>query len=254
MHYYHFNLNDDAPHLTDLQREQLIELYPENSFYYSSKILGCRGAVEGAAYAPLMKKETHLKAFEKIDIGAISEMGVFVDIGSNRDPENTDKASTVASLIGYSKGCQRIIVLEAWPIPATSHDAIISAVEKELEPWWCKWMFKLKKIVIDSAEAILINTWKSRNKFNTVQVKGAVKAYKDVITLRTRCELKQQLLLQGRLLWSTHAINSYNAHTRLLLDDDGAELDMGVQDNDYGDSLAYGLTEKWNDITRNIKR
>lgn len=254
MHYYHFNLNDDAPHLTDLQREQLIELYPENSFYYSSKILGCRGAVEGAAYAPLMKKETHLIPFEKIDIGAISELGVFIDIGSNRDPENTDKASTVASLVGYSKGCQRVIVLEAWAIPATSHDAIIAAVEKELEPWWCKWMFKLKKLAIDSAEAILINTWKSRNKFNTVQVKGAVKAYKDVITLCTRCELKQQLLIQGRLLWSTHAINSYNAHTRLLLDDDGAELDMGVQDNDYGDSLAYGLTEKWNDITRNIKR
>lgn len=111
-----------------------------------------------------------------------------------------------------------------------------------------------EKIVIDSAEAILINTWKSRNKFNTVQVKGAVKAYKDVINLKTRCELKQQLLIQGRLLWSTHAINSYNAHTRLLLDEDGAELDMGIKDNDHGDSVAYGLTEKWNDITRNIKR
>ena len=73
-----------------------------------------------------------------------------------------------------------------------------------------------------------------------MQVKGAVKAYKDVITLRTRCELKQQLLMQGRLLWSTHAINSYNAHTRILLDDEGAELDMGIQDNDFGDSLAYG--------------
>ena len=157
-------------------------------------------------------------------------------------------------MIGYSNNCQRVIVLESWVIPATSHDAIIAAVEKEIEPWWCKWMFKLKKIVIDSAEAILINTWKARNKFNTMQVKGAVKAYKDVITLRARCELKQQLLMQGRLLWSTHAINSYNAHTRILLDDEGAELDMGIQDNDFGDSLAYGLTEKWNDITRNIRR
>ena len=115
-------------------------------------------------------------------------------------------------------------------------------------------MFKLKKIVIDSAEAILINTWKAKNKFNTMQVKGSVKSFKDVITLRTRCELKQQLLIQKRLLWSTHAINSYNAHTQLLLSDDGAELDMGIQINDFGDSLAYGLTEKWNDITRNIRR
>ena len=115
-------------------------------------------------------------------------------------------------------------------------------------------MFKLKKIVIDSAEAILINTWRARNKFNTVQVKGSVKGYKDVITLRTRCELKQQLLIQNRLLWSTRAEASYNAHMRLLLSEEGEELDLGIQDNDFGDSLSYGLTEKWNDITRNIQR
>lgn len=254
MHYYHFNLNDDAPHLTQDQREHLIELYPENSFYYTSKILGCRGAVEGAAYAPLMDKSTHLIPFESIEIGNLQEMGVLIDIGSNRDPDNADKASTIASLIGYSKDCQRIVVLESWVITATSHDAIIAAVEKQIEPWWCKWMFKLKKIVIDSAEAILINTWKAKNKFNTVQIKGSIKAFRDVITLRTRCELKQQLLIQKRLLWSTHAINSYNAHTQLLLSDDGAELNLGVQANDFGDSLAYGLTEKWNDITKNIRR
>lgn len=254
MHYYHFNLNDDAPHLTETQRERLSELYPENSFYYTSKILGCRGAVEGAAYAPLMDKSVHIIPFEKIEIGNLQEIGLFVDVGSNISPDDMDKASTVATLIGYSKGCQRVIALESWVIPATSHDAIISAAEREIEPWWCKWMFKFKKIVIDSAEAILINTWKSRNKFNTIQVKGSVKGYKDVISLRTRCELKQQLLMQGRLLWSSHAIHSYNAHTRILLDDDGAELDMGVQDNDFGDSLAYGLTEKWNDITKNIRR
>lgn len=254
MHYYHFNLNDDAPHLTEEQRKQLVELYPENSFYYTSKILGCRGAVEGAAYAPLMRKETHLIPFENIEIGNLQEMSVFVDIGSNLNPEDAEKASTVATLVGYSRGCQRVVALESWVIPAASHDAIIAAVEKYLEPWWCRWMFKLKKIVIDSAEAILINTWRARNKFNTVQVKGSVKGYKDVITLRTRCELKQQLLLQNRLLWSTHAEASYNAHTRLLLSEEGEELDLGIQDNDFGDSLSYGLTEKWNDITRNIAR
>lgn len=254
MHYYHFNLNDDAPHLNEEQRHRLLELYPENSFYYTSKIMGCRGAVEGAAYAPLMDKNVHIIPFENIQIGNLQEMGVFIDIGSNRDPENTEKASTIASLVGYSKGCQRVVVLESWVIPAISHDAIITAVEKHIEPWWCKWMFRLKKIVIDSAEAILINTWKSKNKFNTVQVKGSVKSFKDIITLRTRCELKQQLLIQKRLLWSSHAINSYNAHTQLLLSDEGSELDLGIQINDFGDSLAYGLTEKWNDITSNTRR
>lgn len=254
MHYYHFNLNDDAPHLTEEQRKKLIELYPENSFYYSSKILGVRGAVEGAAYARLMSKATHLIPFDNIEIGNLQELAVFVDIGSNFDPENSDKASTVASLVGYSKGCQRVIVLEAWLIPSASHDSIITEVEKRIEPWWLKWMFKFKKIVIDSAEAILINTWKSKNRYNTVQVKGAVKGYKQIITLRTRCELKQQLLIQERLLWTDRAVNSYTAHTHILLSEDGEELDLGVQDNDFGDSLAYALTEKWNDITKEIRR
>lgn len=253
-HYYHFNLKDDAPHLTAEDRERLFSLYPENSFYYTSKILGCRGAVEGAAYAPLMNKDIHLVDFDSVELGNLWEMGVFVDVGSNLDPANTDKASTIATLVGYTKGCQRVIVLECWEIPALSHDDIIREVEKKIEPWWVRYMFKLKKIVIDNAEAILINTWRNKNRFNTITVKGSLKAYKQVITLVARCELKQQMLLQGRLIWTNHALNSYNAHTRILLDDNGAELDLGIKDNDFGDSLAYGLTEKWNDITQNIKR
>ena len=254
MHYYHFNLNDDAPHMTQEQRENLISLYPENSFYYTSKILGCRGAVEGAAFASLMDKTVHIVPFEKVDVGSIREIDVFIDVGSNRNPEEADKASTVASLVGYSKNCQRVIVLEAWMIPATSHDAIIREAEKHIEPWWVKWMFKMRSIVIDSAEAILINTWRSKNKFNTMNVKGSVKSFRDVITIRTRCEAKQQLLMQNRLLWTDRALESYNAHTRLVMDEDGAVLDNGVRDNDYNDSLDYAITEKWNDITRNIAR
>lgn len=254
MHYYHFNLNDDAPHMTQEQRENLSSLYPENSFYYTSKILGCRGAVEGAAFASLMDKTVHIVPFEKVDVGSIREIDVFIDVGSNRNPEEADKASTVASLVGYSKNCQRVIVLEAWMIPATSHDAIIMEAEKHIEPWWVKWMFKMRSIVIDSAEAILINTWRSKNKFNTMNVKGSVKSFRDVITLRTRCEAKQQLLMQNRLLWTDRALESYNAHTRLVMDEDGAVLDNGVRDNDYNDSLDYAITEKWNDITRNIAR
>lgn len=254
MHYYHFNLNDDAPHMTQEQRENLISLYPENSFYYTSKILGCRGAVEGAAFASLMDKTVHIVPFEKVDVGSIREIDVFIDVGSNRNPEEADKASTVASLVGYSKNCQRVIVLEAWMIPATSHDAIIREAEKHIEAWWVKWMFKMRSIVIDSAEAILINTWRSKNKFNTMNVKGSVKSFRDVITLRTRCEAKQQLLMQNRLLWTDRALESYNAHTRLVMDEDGSVLDNGVRDNDYNDSLDYAITEKWNDITRNIAR
>lgn len=254
MHYYHFNLIDDTPHLTDEDRGKLIELYPPNSFYHFSKVLGVRGFVQGSAYATLMSKNVHLIPFEDIELNNLEEIGLFVDVGSNRDVSDVGKASTIGTLVGYSRGCQRIIALECWEVPADSHDNIIKAFEDKIEWWWVHYMGKFKKIAIDNADAILVHTWQAKNRFKTIAVKGSVKAYKREITLVTRCELKQQLLMQERLLWSTHALNSYNAHTRILLNEDGSELDMGVQDNDFGDSLAYGLTEKWTDINNQTKR
>lgn len=254
MHYYHFNMEDDAPHLTNEEKEKLKELYPKNSFYFYSKILGCRGFVEGSAYAQLMDKKTHLRPFEDINLNRLQEIVLSIDIGSNKDPSNTEKATTVATLLGFSKGYQRVVILECFKIPAISHDKIISECETHIEWWWVRFMQKFKKIVIDSAESILINTWREKNKYKTIQVKGATKFIKDQITLVTRCQLKQQLLVQERLIWSSHALDSYNAHTRILLDEDGAELDLSVQDNDIGDSLTYGLTENWNYLTKQTSR
>lgn len=254
MHYYHFNMEDDAPHLTEEEKDKLKELYPRNSFYYFSKILGCRGFVEGAAYASLMDKKIHIRDFEDINLNNLQEIMLCLDIGSNKDISKTDKASTIATLVGFSRGYQRIIVLECWKIPAYSHDEIIKQCEDKIEWWWVRYMHKFKKIRIDSAESILINTWRERNKFSTLDIKGCIKHVAGQIDLVSRCQLKQQLLVQERLIWSSHAIDSYNAHTRILLDEDGAELDLSVQDNDIGDSLTYGLTENWNYITKQTNR
>jgi len=254
MHYYHFNMNDDAPHLSKTDKERLLALYPQNSFYYMSKVLGCRGFVEGCAYATLMDKNIHLVDFENIELSNLEEIDLIIDVGSNREVSNTQKASTIAKLVGFSKNCQRVIVLECWVVPATSHDDIIKFCEEKIEWWWIKYMFKFRNIIIDSAESILINTWKNKNRYHTITVKGSVKSVRDIITLVTRCQLKQQLLIQQRLIWTTHALNSYNAHTRILLEQDGSELDLGVQDNDFGDTLSYALTEKWNDITAQTRR
>lgn len=254
MHYYHFNMEDDAPHLTEEEKDKLKELYPRNSFYYYSKILGCRGFVEGAAYAELMDKKIHLRDFEDINLNNLQEIMLCLDIGSNKDISRTDKASTIATLIGFSRGYQRIIVLECWKIPAYSHDEIIKQCEEKIEWWWVRYMHKFKKIRIDSAESILINTWRERNRFSTLDIRGSIKHVAGQIDLVSRCQLKQQLLVQERLIWSSHAIDSYYAHTRILLDEDGAELDLSVQDNDIGDSLTYGLTENWNYITKQTSR
>jgi len=255
-HYYHFNLDDDSPHYTQEQRENLFALHPLGSFAYNSKVLGCRGFVEGAAYAPLMDKAIHLHEYETINLPHLKEIILSIDIGSSKDASNPNKSATVATLLGFSKGYQRVIALECFLIatPTLSHDEIIRECEKRIEPYFVRYMHAFKKIVIDSAESILINTWRQKNKFSTITVKGATKHIKDYITLTTRCQLKAQLIQQERLLWSDRAINSYDAHTRILFDDDGAELDNSVVDNDIADSLTYGLTECWDYLVRQDKR
>lgn len=254
MHYYHFNLEDDAPHLSAADRERLKELYPHNSFYYYSKVLGCRGFVQGAAYAQLMQKPIHLRDFDDIILQNLKEIVLALDVGSNKDVSDNSKASTIATLVGFSKGYQRAIVLECWPINAVSHDEIIRQCEKNIEWWWVRYMSKFTKIIIDSAESILINTWSQKNKFKTIKVKGSIKHVAGQIDLVSRCALKQQLLVQERLLWSSRALNSYNAHSRILVNEKGEELDLSIQDNDIADSLTYALTENWNYLTKQIRR
>ena len=90
---------------------------------------------------------------------------MFVDIGSNKDVSDNKKASTVAGLIGYSKDCQRIIVLECWVVPATSHDDIIKFCESKIEWWWFRYMQKFKSIVIDSK---FVNTSNDESSMPTI--------------------------------------------------------------------------------------
>jgi hypothetical protein len=100
----------------------------------------------------------------------------------------------------------------------------------------------------------LINTWKTKTRFATLSIDGAVKYVKDIITLVTRCGMKQQLIHNERLLWSTKALSSYQAHKRIAKAEDGSEVDNANQDNDKADSLTYTITEVWNDILRQPKR
>lgn len=48
--YIHWNLLNDAPHMTDKQRQALIDLYVPGSFRYASKILGTPANATGAVY------------------------------------------------------------------------------------------------------------------------------------------------------------------------------------------------------------
>ena len=252
VHWY-FTFDDNVA-CTPEKREQIIANAPVGTKLYKNKILGLRGVGEGGAYSDYMDKDTHLVNFDDVNFGALKNISCTIDIGSSTNPELKEKSATIATVGAYSKQYQRLIVLAAYVIPATSYDDIIEQTENKLEWYWINHFGKFKKIIIDSEDPILIRSWRARTRYKNLTIKGAVKHVKDEITLVTRCQAKQQLLLQERLLWTNKAIGSYKAHENLLLDEDGAELDMATQDNDYGDGVTYLVTEEWVNIFAQNKR
>ncbi len=259
-HYYHFNLEHDAPHMTEDQKEGLYRTYPPGSFYYYSKILGCRGFQDGVLYAPYMTNELLIE-HEKINTDALQEIICSVDMGTSTGLDDTKHAHTIATVVGFSKGYQRVIVLEACEIPSNDIDFIVSEVDKKLMPYWANYYTKLTKIVIDYGDSgdMLVRTWRNKTRLKRVIVKPCVKTGKvrgmaNAINLQSRAQLKCQLLMGGYLLWSTHAIASFNAHKRILSTPNGEEMEQSNINNDYADSLTYGLTEKWVEVSNISKR
>lgn len=100
----------------------------------------------------------------------------------------------------------------------------------------------------------MIRTWRKRTRFKNLTIKGATKYVRDEITLVTRCQAKQQLIMQERLIWTERALSSYRAHEQILTNDDGSELDEAKQKNDYGDGVTYLVTEEWLNLIEQTKR
>lgn len=236
------------------KRAQIIEDTPPGTKLYKNKILGLRGVGQGGAYNNLLTREVHLRRFEDVNLDALKYIYATVDLGSSLDTENIEKSATVLTIGGYSRQYQRAVVLAAYPIPAEDYDRIIEQSEDILEWWWVHYYSKFKKIIIDSEDPIMIRTWRRRTRFKNLAIKGAVKHSKDEINLVTRCQAKQQLIIQERLIWTDRALNSYRAHEQILTNDDGSELDEAKQKNDYADGVTYLITEEWVNLIEQTKR
>lgn len=257
-HYYHFNLEDDTPHLNDEQRQGIYKTIPVGSFYYFSKVLGVRGFQDGVLYATLIKPE-HLIPADKINTDAFCEIICSVDMGTSVGVEDTKHAHTIATIVGYTQGYKRVVVLESHVIPSNDFDAVIREVDLKLMPFWANYYTKLTKIVVDYGDSggLLVRTWREKTRLKNVTVKACIKTGKiglcKDINLQSRAQLKCQLLMGDYLLWTTKAEESFKAHKRILATKDGEEMEQSDINNDYADSLTYALTEKWLQVSRITK-
>ena len=163
-HYYHFNLQDDCPHKTAEQTERLVRSYPVGSFYYYSKILGCRGFSEGAMYAPLLGDVT-LYSLDDLNINAFEEIVATVDVGASVNGDDTSKSHTIVALGGYTRQYHRVVSLASKKIASIEHRDIIDEAEAWLYPYWLKFYGKFKAILIDKADYKLVSTWQNHSRW-----------------------------------------------------------------------------------------
>lgn len=243
-HYYHFNLQDDCPHKTAEQTERLMSSYPVGSFYYYSKILGCRGFSEGAMYAPLLD-DVQLYSLDDLNINAFEEIVATVDVGASINGEDTNKSHTIVALGGYTKQYHRVVALASKKIASIEHRDIIEEAEAWLYPYWLKFYGKFKAILIDKADYKLVSTWQNHSRWRgKVGVLGCVKSDKILCPdLVARAAVKCQLMMtskqypHSRIVWCDEQM--LKAHRQILQDKDGSELDRADIWQDYADCFSY---------------
>ena len=243
-HYYHFNLQDDCPHKTAEQTERLVNSYPVGSFYYYSKILGCRGFSEGALYAPLLG-DTQLVSFGDLNLDAFEEIVATVDVGASVNGDDTSKSHTIVALGGYTRQYHRVVAIASKKIASIEHRDIIDEAEAWLYPYWLKFYGKFKAILIDKADYKLVSTWQNHTRWRgKISVVGCIKTDKFLCPdLPARAAVKCQLMMTSkqyptsRIVWCDEQM--LKAHRQILQDKDGSELDQADVWQDYADCLSY---------------
>lgn len=243
-HYYHFNLRDDCPHKTQEQTERLMGSYPVGSFYYCSKILGCRGFSEGAMYAPLLT-DVQPVGFGDLNLNAFEEVVATVDVGASVNGDDTSKSHTIVALGGYTRGYHRVVAIDSKKIASIEHRDIIEEAETWLYPYWLKFYGKFRTILIDNADYKLVSTWQNHSRWRgKVSVLGCVKSHKTLCPdLPTRAAVKCQLMMTSkqyptsRVVWVDE--DMLKAHRQILQDKDGSELDQADIWQDYADCFSY---------------
>ena len=243
-HYYHFNLQDDCPHKTPEQTERLLNTYSVGSFYYYSKILGCRGYAEGALYAQLLSG-AKLVSFGDLNIDAFEEVVATVDVGACVNGDDTTKSHTIVHIGGYTRQYHRVVAIASKKIASIEDLKIIDEAETWLFPFWLKFYGKFKAILIDKADYKLVRTWRNHSRWRgKVSILGSVKVEKDLCPdLPTRAAVKCQLMMTSkqyptsRIVWCDEEM--LKAHRQILQDKDGSELDQANIWQDYADCFSY---------------
>ena len=228
--YYFFGFYDN-PKYTD---EDIIALHnsvPKGSFRYLTKILGMRGASQGALFADLLT--TYNIFVKKYNPNDYIEVFIALDMGS--------KNKNVVTATAINKNYKGVLVLDSLQIDAVTHDTIIEEVDKFISDFYNDFGSKVKYLFADDGLKHFLNRFNLKTRFKAIRCQFAIKPKhtQRVIYFEQALHFK-----------SIHFVdNSGNRQlvkqlSKILTDGKGGITDDNKIENDYYDSLAYTVTPR----------
>lgn len=206
--FYWFGFTDN-PMMTDEQIAHLYNTHPVGSFEYNSKILGIRGFVEGLIYAKYLSHEKNMVRFTDVYQNTESPYQ-FVQYTIGCDVGSTD--FTVFTLTGFTRFHKEAIALDKVEINHAGVDEIWKVFTKWFDPYYKVIGHKVYGMFIDSAAQILKSSLAPLLTYNYgMQI---VDSYK--YTIKERVDWGIRFAHQGRMLFTEHCADTYNAFNNTL--------------------------------------
>lgn len=232
---------DDSVTLTKEDIDALYDLFPVGSFFYNSKILGIRGYSTGLLYANLftdtvlsqtMPKATWVR-FQDLKITNIEECIIGGDVGNS--------AKTVFTLTAYTYKHQRAIVIDVLEIHMTDtkdYTHIVEEFNEWLFYWYGIFFTAIKQIRLDKSNPLFVKQVRNNIGIKNIAVLSSISD-----KIKNRVGFKQQLLKQGRLMFSDLDGAKKMVDMLKIVKDNGKgeHIDNNTPEIDYSDSLDYSL-------------
>ena len=236
---YYFFTFDDNPTMTQIEKAQLIELTPKDSYQFKTKILGIRGLREGVIYADYMSREKNIIDLDLLDdtkMAFLNPRGIeLITVG--QDVGGTD--NNVFTLNVFTRNYREHIVVDMLEFNDAGHDEVWSRFAAWFAPYYEKYSMYIKGVFIDSAAKIMRLTMDDRLKqyFNL----RCYNAYKWKIVQRIDSGVSQ--LDQQQLLFTQKSVGCYESFTKASIDN-SSKTDIRKfpkhLHKDRVDSVEYG--------------
>ena len=248
-YYLHLNFKDN-PVMTPEKIESIYNIYPESSFYFKTKVLGCRGAPSGSIYAQFLNNYT-------LENEPDRQKTIFYDIGLDIG-NNEIKRGTILTLTAIERGYTEAYVIESYEAKSMEVNSLVQELTNKIGEWYDKYdYYRFNGVWIDSYGAIqlMLETLRRevRKQNMNVRVEPCMK-FGDEKGRMARLELIMMLINQRRIHFTERSKNTLNSLKKLVYNEkDGLPLDENQLEMDYYDSLCYALTPHIRELTRVLK-